>query len=131
VNHCISKAIVSTAQGTARGIALEDLKGIRERISAQRTVKRKRRVLHSWAYFQLRAFIAYKAAAAGVRVVLVDPAFTSQTCSHCGQCEKANRKSQAQFLCVSCGYSAHADTNAAVNIAVRAAEMRGETRECA
>ena len=62
VNHCISKAIVQTAQGTPRGIALEDLKGIRERINAQRTVrKRQRRVLHSWAFFQLRAFIAYKA----------------------------------------------------------------------
>jgi putative transposase len=31
VNHCVSKAIVSTAQGTSRGIALEDLKGLRER----------------------------------------------------------------------------------------------------
>ena len=116
VNHCISKAIVSTAQGTARGVALEDLKGIRERISAQRTVKRQRRVLHTWAFFQLRAFIAYKAQMAGVQLVLVNPAYTSQTCSRCGHCEKANRKSQAKFLCVSCGYSAHADLNAAVNI---------------
>ena len=53
---------------------------------------------------------------AGVRVVCVNPAYTSQTCSQCGHCEKANRKSQAQFLCVSCGFSAHADLNAAVNI---------------
>jgi putative transposase len=117
VNHCLSKAIVRTAQGTSRGIALEDLKGIRERISAKRTVaKRQRRVLHSWAFFQLRAFIAYKAQMACVRVALVNPAYTSQTCSHCGHCEKANRKSQAKFLCVRCGYSAHADLNAAVNI---------------
>jgi len=119
VNHCISKAIVQTAQGTARGVALEDLKGIRERINAQRTVKRQRRVLHSWAFFQLRAFIAYKAQAAGVRLVLVDPAYTSQTCSHCGHCERANRKSQARFLCRSCGFSAHADLNAAVSFRYR------------
>jgi len=117
VNHCLSKAIVSTAQGTAHGVALEDLKGIRERINAQRTViKRHRRVLHSWSFFQLRAFIAYKAALSGVRVVYVNPEYTSQTCSACGHCEKANRKSQAKFLCVSCGFSAHADANAAVNI---------------
>ena len=115
MNHCISKAIVQTAKGTARGIALEDLKGIRERISAQRTVKRQRRVLHSWAFFQLRFFIAYKAQMVGVRLALVNPAYTSQTCSRCGHCEKANRKAQAKFLCVSCGYSAHADLNAAVN----------------
>ena len=117
VNHCISKALVSTAQGTSRGIALEDLKHIRERISAKRTVgKRHRRVLHSWAFLQLRAFIAYKAALAGVRVVFVDPAYTSQTCSRCGHGERANRKSQARFLCVACGFFAHADLNAAENI---------------
>jgi IS605 OrfB family transposase len=128
VNHCLSKAIVSTAQGTGRGIALENLNGIRERIRARRTVKgkRQRRVLHNWAFFHLRAFIAYKAQAAGVRVVLVDPAYTSQTCSRCGHCEQANRKSQSRFLCRNplCGFSAHADLNAASNIARRAAVNR-------
>ncbi len=115
VNHCLSKAIVSTAKGTSRGIALEDLRGIRTR--AKGTVsKRQRRVLHSWAFFQLRAFIAYKARLAGVPVVYVNPAYTSQTCSHCGHCEKANRKTQSKFLCRSCGFSAHADLNAAENI---------------
>jgi IS605 OrfB family transposase len=113
INHCISKAICSTAKGTGRGIALEDLKNIRSRVNGSR---RQRRVLHSWAFFQLRAFIAYKAALAGVRVAVVNPAYTSQTCSRCGHCEKANRTSQAKFLCVSCGYSAHADLNAAENI---------------
>jgi putative transposase len=117
INHCISKALVSTAKGTSRGIALEDLTHIRERISAKRTVrKRQRSVLHSWAFFQLRAFIAYKAALAGVPVVLVNPAYTSQTCSRCGHRERANRQSQAKFLCVKCGFSAHADLNAAENI---------------
>jgi len=123
VNHCLSKAIVQTAQGTSRGIALEDLTHIRER--AQRTVtKRHRRVLHSWGFCQLRAFIAYKAALAGVGVVYVNPAYTSQTCSACGHCEKANRKCQSKFLCRSCGFSAHADVNAAVNIRSRAAVNR-------
>ena len=118
VNHCLSKAIVSTAKGTGRGIALEDLTHIRSRVNGSR---RHRRVLHSWGFFQLRAFIAYKAALAGVRVVYVNPAYTSQTCSACGHCEKANRRSQSQFLCRSCGFSTHADVNAAVNIRSRAA----------
>jgi IS605 OrfB family transposase len=113
-NQCISKALVSTAQGTARGIALEDLKNIRTRITVRG--KRQRRVLHSWGFFQLRAFIAYKAALAGVRVTLVHPAYTSQMCSQCGHCEKANRRTQSKFLCQSCGYACHADVNAAVNI---------------
>jgi IS605 OrfB family transposase len=118
-NHCISKALVSTAQDTARGIALEDLKHIRTRITVRG--KRQRRVLHSWGFFQLRAFIAYKAALAGVRVTLVNPAYTSQTCSQCGHCAQANRRSQSKFLCTSCGYACHADVNAAVNIGRRAA----------
>ncbi|HKW21105.1 MAG TPA: RNA-guided endonuclease TnpB family protein [Ktedonobacterales bacterium] len=118
-NHCISKTLVSTAQDTARGIALEDLRNIRTRVTVRS--KRQRRVLHSWGFFQLRAFIAYKAALAGVRVALVNPAYTSQTCSACGHCEKANRKTQSKFLCQSCGYACHADVNAAINIGRRAA----------
>ena len=34
----------------------------------------------------------------------------------CGHCEQANRKSQAEFVCQSCGFAAPADWNAAVNI---------------
>ena len=114
INHCISKALVSTAQGTSRGMARADRKHIRERINAKGTVsKRQRRVLHGWAFFQLRAFLAYKAALAGVPVVLANPAYTSQTCSRCGHCEQANRRSQAKFLGVRCGYACHADLNAA------------------
>src|SRR5262249_22361611 len=62
VNHCLSKAIVSTAKGTGRGLVLEDLTHIRSRVNGS---KRQRRVLHSWGFFQLRAFIAYTAALAG------------------------------------------------------------------
>jgi len=121
LNHCLSKAIVQTAKGTQRGIALEDLNGIRERLRAGKTIsKRRRRALHNWAFGQLRAFIACKAALAGV-VVLVNPAYTSQTCSRCGQREQANRRTQATFICRSCGFSAHADLNAAANIRGRAA----------
>jgi len=113
VNHCISKAIVQTAKGTGRGVALEDLKHIRSRVTG---ATRQRSVLHSWAFGQLRAFIAYKAALAGVPVAYVNPAYTSQTCSRCGHGERATRVSRARFLCTSCGFSAPADLNAAENI---------------
>jgi putative transposase len=77
VNHRISKQLVALAKDTRGGLALEDLKNIRSRITVQG--KRQRRVLHSWAFGQLRSFIVYKAQMAGVRVVLVNPAYTSQT----------------------------------------------------
>ena len=90
-NHCISKKIVATAKRTGRGIALEDLKGIRDRVTARGGDARNR--LSGWSFHQLYTFLAYKAQAAGVPVVLVDPAYTSQTCPECGHCERSNRKS--------------------------------------
>ena len=113
VNHRISKLLVARAEGTCRGLALENLKGIRERT----TVGHKQRARQSgWSFGQLRAFVEYKAQRAGVPVVLVDPRNTSRACPACGHCEKANRKSQSEFLCKHCGYSSHADFNAALNI---------------
>jgi putative transposase len=112
-NHCISKQIVAEAERSGRGIAIEDLNGIRERVKAGR---KQRAVLHSWAFSQLRVFLEYKARVAGVALVTVDPRNTSRTCTKCGHCEKANRKTQAKFLCRSCGYEANADLNAAENI---------------
>src|SRR5215469_8221286 len=93
-NHCISKHIVRKATVRHKGIALEDLRHLRSR--TERTVKKSQRHRHaSWAFAQLRAFIAYKAALALVPVRYVTPRDTSRTCSQCGHCEKANRVSQA------------------------------------
>jgi putative transposase len=130
VNHVISKRIVAKAQGTERGIALEDLKGIRDRT---RFRKPQRFRLGGWAFFQLRAFLEYKAALAGIPCVTVDPRDTSRTCAECGHCEKGNRKSQAEFSCRSCGHAAHADLNAARNIRARALvnTPRGSERQFA
>ena len=113
VNHCISKQLVQKAAVARKAIALEDLSGIRERTTVQRAHRYVRR---SWAFFQLRQYISYKAAQARIPVRLVDPTNTSRTCSACGHCEKANRKSQAEFLCQRCGFAANADYNAAINI---------------
>jgi IS605 OrfB family transposase len=116
-NHVISKKLVAAAKGTTRGIALEDLKGIRLRV----TVGRRQRAKHSgWAFLQLRSYIEYKARLAGIPVIAVDPRDTSRTCSQCGHCEKANRKSQAAFVCLHCGYTCHADYNGARNVRARA-----------
>ena len=50
---------------------------------------------------------------------LVDPRYTSQTCSCCETVDKKSRKTQALFLCIACYFSAHADHNAAIVIAQR------------
>lgn len=115
VNHCISKHLVQKAKATKRGLAIEDLRHIRQRTDA--TVPKSQRHRHaSWSFFQLRAFLTYKALLAGVSLHLVDPRNTSRTCPACGHCDKANRKSQSEFVCQSCGYAAPADWVGAVNI---------------
>ena len=116
-NHVIAKKLVEKAKDTERGIALENLRHIRERT----TVRKLYRAKHSgWSFFQLQSFIEYKAKLNGVPVQYVDPRNTSRQCASCGHTEKANRKTQSRFQCVSCGHVANADKNAAINIAARA-----------
>ncbi|MFC3995539.1 RNA-guided endonuclease InsQ/TnpB family protein [Nocardiopsis sediminis] len=116
-NHIIAKKLVATAERTSRGIALEDLGGIRQRVTAK---KEQRSRLHSWGFAQLGAFIAYKARRAGVPVVVVDPRDTSRQCCECRHTHRTNRVSQAMFACRSCGAVLHADINGSRNIAHRA-----------
>ena len=116
LNHQISKYVVREAERTGRGIALEDLQGIRGRVRAHRL---QRRTLHNWAFAQQTAFTRYKAARAGLAFVLVDPAYTSQACPECGNVSKANRPARGRFVCTRCGLAGHADHIAARNIAAR------------
>lgn len=125
LNHRISKALVRKAKDTGRGIALEDLKGIRERTTVNRS---QRRAHHSWAFAQLRSFLTYKAAQAGVPLVAVNPRYTSQTCPACGCIDRKNRPDRDRFRCISCGLAGSSDTTAARNISAlgscHAAERR-------
>ncbi|MFW6695602.1 RNA-guided endonuclease InsQ/TnpB family protein [Streptomyces sp. MAR4 CNX-425] len=116
-NHIIAKKLVATAERTSRGIGLEDLTGIRQRVTAK---KDQRARLSSWAFAQLGSFVEYKARRAGVPVVRVDPRNTSRQCSNCWHTHRSNRTDQARFVCKSCGTILHADHNGSRNIAHRA-----------
>ena len=112
VNHEVSKAIVAEAvKNGCSTIAMENLTNIRKHIKVGRKMRTR---LHRWAFRQLQNFVAYKAESAGIRVVFVDPAYTSQTCSVCGA---LGNRSRHRFSCPSCGRLAHADLNAGQNIA--------------
>jgi putative transposase len=123
VDHLISKRLVQTAATSRRALAVEDLNGIRARARAASRDQRRR--LHGWSFARLRAFLAYKAEAAGVPVVAVDPRHTSQTCPACGLIDRKNRPDRATFRCIGCGLLGHADTVAAVNIARRGLSAAG------
>ena len=121
-NHVISKELVQRASLSSKALALEDLSRIRER--ANGFGRKMRWLLGNWSFDQLKQFLVYKAEAAGIPVVFVDPRNTSRTCYACGHCAKENRKSQSKFLCLSCGLDSNADKNAALNIMARA-ELSG------
>lgn len=116
-NHIISKEIATCAEHTNRAVAVEELTGIR---SGARAKKAQRERLSNWPFAQLREFLDYKLTMRGIRLIAVDPRNTSRTCSACGHCEKANRKSQSEFVCNGCGHTQNADINAARNIRFRA-----------
>ncbi|MGI5520248.1 RNA-guided endonuclease InsQ/TnpB family protein [Micromonospora sp. CA-259024] len=67
-----------------------------------------------WGVF-LRV-LAAKAESAGRLVIAVNPANTSRTCPQCGHCARENRLTQAEFACVACGHTGHADVVGASNI---------------
>lgn len=111
-NHTIAKQIVQIAKEENRGIAIEDLKGIR--FSSLKKGKKFRTRVGKWSFNQLRQYISYKAILNGVQVVLVNPRYTSKTCSNCHHI--GNRKGKV-FECNNCGNNMDSDVNASLNIA--------------
>lgn len=122
-NHRISKELVQLASNRQKALGIENLTGIRGRGNCFNRAFRTE--LNAWAFNQLKLFVGYKAKRAGVTMIEVDPRYSSQTCSKCGHCERANRRTQESFCCQCCGYQANADFNAAVNLAARATLSAG------
>ena len=120
-NHSFAKRLVAYAKDTKAALVLEELTGIRSRMTVRKAQRNKQ---HNWSFRQLRAFLVYKAQRVGVPLLFVHPRNSSRTCSCCGYVEKRNRRSQADFSCLRCGYTIHADLNAARNLATRGAVKR-------
>ncbi len=113
LNHKISKKIVEAAKGSQYGIKLERLEGIRK---SKKHRSNFNFALNSWSFYQLQQFIQYKARLNGIPIAYVEPEYTSQECSRCGNI--GTRKGK-EFVCQSCGHFDNADVNASFNIARR------------
>ena len=98
INHRYSKALVDYAVKNGYGtIQMEDLSGIREDTGFPK-------FLRHWTFYDLQSKIEYKAKEYGITVKKINPRFTSQRCSQCGNIDKANRINQASFCCTKCGF---------------------------
>lgn len=115
-------------------IAVEDLRVGNMTRSARgngRAVKRAiNRSICAAGWSTLVHRLEQKSLASGTKVIRVPPQNTSIRCSRCKYTDKHNRKSQAKFVCASCGFAKNADVNAAINIkaAGLAVAGRGEQR---
>ncbi|MEZ0367813.1 MAG: RNA-guided endonuclease InsQ/TnpB family protein [Candidatus Sericytochromatia bacterium] len=120
-DHVLSKRLIQSMEAGGT-LVFEDLTHIRGRVKARRAQRRR---LHSWSFAQLQGFVKYKAQAAGIHVVEVDPRYTSQKCCQCQYVSRSNRPEQAVFKCRQCGFSCHADYNAALNIRANYLKSQG------
>lgn len=114
VNHQITKALTQKhPKGTV--FVLEDLTGIRQ--ATEKVRLKNRYVSVSWAFYQFKQLLCYKAKENGQSVILIDPKYTSQTCPKCGHREKSNRdKKKHHFDCKRCHYQSNDDRIGAMNI---------------
>ena len=114
INHCISKALVTQYKENTLFV-IEDLTGIRTATEKVRLKNRYQTV--SWAFYDLRQKLEYKALMNHSKVIAVDPNYTSQTCPKCGHVEKANRnKKNHIFCCKTCRYRSNDDRIGAMNL---------------
>lgn len=120
-NHVYSREVIKQALKQNAGIIhMESLKDFGK--DKEGYIKDEYKyLLRYWSYYELQSMIEYKAKLEGIEVKYIDPAYTSQTCSYCG--ERGERKKQEDFVCTNpqCkrrGEKINADFNAARNIAM-------------
>jgi len=124
----LHKATSNLSQNHAL-IALEDLRIKNMSQSAAGTIENKgknvkaksglNKSILDQGWFEFRRQLEYKMEWHGGMLIAVPPQNTSRTCPHCGHIAKENRQTQAQFLCVQCGYENNADVVGAINILER------------
>lgn len=68
---------------------------------------------------QIPAQIQWNSQKRGVLATPVISAYSSQECSRCHYTDRHNRPTQQTFCCQVCGFEAHADHNAAINLSQR------------
>lgn len=113
-NHSITKALVDH-YGHNTLFVLEDLSNVRS--VTEKVFIRDRYVSVSWAFYQFKQLLKYKASMNQSLVITVPPHYTSQTCPKCGHTEKANRNKKLHlFCCKNCNYQSNDDRIGAMNL---------------
>jgi putative transposase len=107
---------VSSMSRSAAGSVEQPGRNVRAKSGLNRSI-----LDQGWAEF--RRQLEYKMLWVGGLLLAVPPQNTSSTCPRCGHVSKENRKSQAVFACVECGFNQNADLVGAINV-LRAGHAR-------
>jgi putative transposase len=118
-NHamvCIEDLKVRNMSKSAAGTTEQPGKNVRVKSGVNKSIL-------DQGWFEFRRQLAYKLAWRGGRLVVVPPMNTSRTCPCCGHVSADNRRTQARFACVECGFEENADVVGAINV-LRAGHAR-------
>lgn len=121
INHTIAKSIVKSAKEQGKGISIEDLTNIR--FTSKNRNKAFRTKLGKWNFSQLRSFLTYKSLLNGVKIIAVEPRYTSQTCN---ECKHIGKRTNKVFECTNKNCKVDkidADFNASKNISLLGASV--------
>ena len=114
VKALIGQALKQLDLSAIKILCVEDLRAVRNGARGKFPRTLNRRFSH-WLYAYITDWLARYCEEAGVWLERKHPAYTSQTCSGCGRCDKRSRVGD-RFQCRHCGFSVDADRNAALNL---------------
>jgi len=98
-------------------VVMEDLTGLTQDTTSNKKLSKKmRRLLNNCGISKIPKRMEIKQKRLGFRLESANRAYTSQECPICHNIDKENRKDQAHFECLRCGYKRNADYVASVNI---------------
>ena len=111
-NHaivCIEDLQVRNLSKSAAGSSGKAGRNVRAKTGLNRSIL-------DQGWFEFRRQLEYKQAWRGGLVIAVPPGNTSRACPACGQVSADNRRTQARFACVACGFEENADRVGAINV---------------
>lgn len=116
VKSLIGKALKQIDFSNISVLCIEDLKKVKHNKRGTFPKVFNRRLSH-WMYSSMAEGLANHCEKLGIWLERKNPAYTSQYCSGCHKWDRRNRRGD-KFKCVHCGFSAHADHNAAHNLSL-------------
>jgi IS605 OrfB family transposase len=114
IKSLLGQALKQVDFATFKILCIEDLKGVKSGIRGTFSRQLNRRLSH-WLYASIARRLEQYCEENGIRLEQKGPYKTSQYCRPCAKWDRRNRRGD-RFKCVHCGYSTHADHNAAHNL---------------